>query len=131
MPIETDWGNLEENLIIFKVQGKWTGAEFVHAMDNVQKLAQSTPQSVMVLADMRYAMAATPQNFTTLLKSYMQRKADCLQRVVVVTHSMYWERIVSIIESSSDVRFPISIEFVKTVDEALTLLENDANIADD
>ena len=131
MPIETDWGNLEENLVIFKIHGKWTGANFVHAMDNVQALAQSTPHQISLLADMRYATVATPQNFTTLLKSYMQRKADCLHRVVVVTHSMYWERIINIIETSSDVRFPVPLDFVKSVDEALTILENDANIADD
>lgn len=124
MPIEVDWGNFEEDMIIFKVNGAWTGTEFVQALDNAKALAESKSYQVSLLADMRYSAARTPQNFITILRAAMQRDASRLSQAVVVTHSRYWQQLINIIESSTPIRLPIPVTFVSSVDEAIQMLED-------
>ena len=95
----------------------------LQAIDKAQALSKEKSHKVSLLADMRYAAAKTPANFITILKAAMGRDASNLRQAVVVTHSRYWEQLINIIESSTPVRLPVPITFVKTVDEALIVLE--------
>lgn len=122
MPIEVDWGNQEETLIVMKINGKWTSEEFNRAMSQLSELSKSKSYQPTLMADLRYAMY-TPVGFLSTLRAAMRSREEMIDCAIVVTTSGLWQKMIDIIEQASTLRVTIPLHFVETIDEAYALLE--------
>lgn len=122
MPIQLNWGDVDETFLILNFDGKWSGEDLYSSILDFFERISTKPHPIELMVDMRKSLAP-PQHLVTILRSIIKRphKGE-VKRVVVIVNSNFWERIFSVIVQAAP-HIGKKVAFVKTVDEAYLMLD--------
>ena len=123
MPIEIDWGDLDNTIIVMIIKGRWTGEQFYTVVDDLHAMSNEQDAPVRLIADMRYTQS-TPKNFLPMLKAVVKRPNFNIKHAIVVKRSNYWERLIQMLVQSKSITIDIPVTFVDSVDRAYALLDS-------
>lgn len=123
MPITVDWGDFEETILVWKIEGNWTLEDYLVSRDQGTALAeQRAPVIVDVIADMRRS-ALMPHNIVAVIRDALEVARFAEGIITVITPTNYWTQLVHSMQKTyfRTVKFPIV--FVRDVDAAYELVE--------
>jgi hypothetical protein len=123
MPITVDWGDFEETILIWKIEGNWNIDDYLAARDYALIMVQHRAGVIVdVIADMRRS-ALMPQNIAWVIRDSLEIAQFNRGVVAVITPTSYWTQLVKTLQKTyfRTVKFPIY--FVNTVDEAYELVD--------
>jgi hypothetical protein len=121
MSILVDWGNIEETLLVWRFGHRWTGEECAQALEDTNRLAQSKPHPVDLIADMRQSISH-PSHLFSLGRHIFAALPANLRSVVVLGLNGYWQRITELLNRQVTYRCD-NIYFVDHPDDAYNIIE--------
>jgi hypothetical protein len=115
MPVEKDWGDHEETLIVMKIRGDWDAAQLLSTQEEVRRLAETKPHPVDVIVDMR-AASMKMNGLLSLARRAIQIIPENLGYVAVITSTLYWSQIYRVLPD--ELTELLHVGFVDDVDAA-------------
>jgi hypothetical protein len=123
MPIITDWGNVEETLLVLKFGNEWTAKEFVQAARQTDTLLRQKSYRVNIICDLRRTGFNAPPNLLTLAKGALRDGASNVGNIVMLSQSRFWRMMIEVLQGTGVAR-DVCFFFTADVDEAYQLAEN-------
>jgi hypothetical protein len=115
MPVEIDWGDQEETLLVIKIRGEWNASQLFTAQQKGCSLAETKPHLVDVIADMR-AASVKMTGLVPLSRRAIQIRPTNLGYVAIITTTNYWAQIYRAVPDT--LKQALNIGFVNDVDAA-------------
>jgi hypothetical protein len=123
MPITVDWGDFEETILIWKIEGSWNIEDYLTARDDALQMVQQRAAVIVdVIADLRRS-ALLPQNIAWVIRDSLEVAQFNRGVVAVITPTSYWTQLVKTLQKTYFRTVKFSIYFVNTVDEAYALAD--------
>lgn len=88
MPVNVEWANDEQTIVLYTIEGKWTWNDFYPEYDKAITMEKAQPHRVDVVLDMR-ENKSVPPNALTHIKGITDRQPDNIGLSVLVTSNMF------------------------------------------
>ncbi len=123
------WDNPEKTILCQKFEGKWTGAEYYASLDEISNLLKEVDHRVHWIGDMTDAVGIPSLNLLAASGRVVKMIEHQFATVTVVRAHNYFQSLVNVVRRMSPA-LAERVYFVKTLDEAYTLLSNRSVVAE-
>lgn len=121
MGFSVDWGNIEETILVAKIELRWTYEDYQQEFPGIIEALHSKDHTVDMIVDVRKAII-NPPNLIGICRDALTQLTRFESRIVVITNSQFWQTLYTTIERMTP-RLAMDIYFTRSVDEAYNLLE--------
>lgn len=124
MPIEVDWGNLEETLATIKFRGDWNAQQLLDAQKQFCEMVRRKSHSVDVIVDMRSA-SLKMNGVLTLARRLIPQSPPNVGQIAIITKTVFWEQMYRALPDA--LTDTLRVQFVSDVDAAYAAIDPDAS----
>lgn len=123
MGIQVTWGNDDHNTISVIYERSWSWTDFADAKLQIDTLLNSVDYNVDILSDSSKSGGLPGGNALSVLARSFQSAPSNIGKVVVVGANPFFKSLLQILQTVSLNRAAKNIHFVKSSDEARSLLQ--------